>query len=113
MADDDRVIMDVDWLPEAKELLGMRDRFTRTAIMTEFKGAPLLNSVVLDTTKRWYATPVANNRYTVVWHKLDNNVAQVKAVVASQWKGEKATDLKSKLEKVAAFETNGVLTKLF
>jgi hypothetical protein len=91
----------------------MRDRFTRTTIMSEFKDAPGRNCVQLDAAKHWYATPVANNRYTVVWHKVGNNVAQVKAVVASQLKGESAADLKSKLEKVVAYETNGVLTTLF
>jgi hypothetical protein len=109
MADE---LYEVDWSPEAKELLGMRDRFTREAIMSDFKENPGKDAVPLDPDQKWYATPVANNRYTVVWQQVEK-VAQVKAVVASQLKGESAADLKEKLEKVVAFETKGGLKRLF
>jgi hypothetical protein len=109
MADD---VYEVDWSPEAKELLGMRDRFTRLAIMNDFKENPEKDAVALDADQKWYATPVSNNRYTVVWRQ-DAKVAHVKAVVASQLKGESAADLKEKLEKVVAFETKGLLKSLF
>ena len=103
---------EVDWSPEAKELLGMRDRFTRVEIMNDFKQNPEKDAVALDPDQKWYATPVANNRYTVVWRQ-EARVARVKAVVASQLKGESAADLKEKLEKVVAFETKGGLKSLF
>jgi hypothetical protein len=109
MADE---LYEVDWSPEAKELLGMRDRFTRLEIMNDFKQNPEKDAVTLDPDQKWYATPVANCRYTVVWRQ-DEKVAHVRAVVASQLKGESAADLKEKLEKVVAFETKGVLKRLF
>jgi len=88
----------------------MRDRFTRSAIRKDFEAHPRQDMVTLDTAKGLYATPVANNRYTVIWQVLANNLALVKAVVASQLRGESGADLKTKLEKVVAVESNGQFT---
>lgn len=120
----DTAVFVFDWLPEAKKLLEMRDRFTRKAIQTEFELHPASGAVTLDAPKRWYATPVANNRYTVVWQldeQANRKVAHVKAVVAAQLKPAQLTpegaqavaDLKEKLEKVAQQESNGLVTTLF
>jgi hypothetical protein len=88
----------------------MRDRFTRSAIKDEFQADPEKDSVTLDAATHLHATPVADNRYTVIWQDLEGNVARVRAVVASQLRGESAPDLKAKLEKVAAVESNGMIT---
>jgi|GraSoiStandDraft_41_1057321.scaffolds.fasta_scaffold1916015_2 hypothetical protein len=109
MADE---ISGVDWSDDAKRLLGLRDRFTRDKIMHEFEENPGKDAVLLDPDQKWYATPVANNRYAVIWVQKET-VADVRVVVASQLKGESAADLKDKLEKVVEFETKGVLKRLF
>lgn len=87
----------------------MRDRFTRAAIRNEFEAHPEQDRVTLDSARCLYATPVADNRYTVIWQQLADNQALVKAVVASQLRGENGADLKLKLEKVVAVESNGLL----
>lgn len=96
-----------EWSRQAKELLGMRDRFTRSAIQKDFEAHPEQDRVTLDAASALYATPVADNRYTVIWQALAGHLAVVKAVVASQLRGESGADLKRKLEQVVAAESNG------
>lgn len=95
------------------ELLGARDRFTRSAIRKDFEAHPEQNKVTLDAERLLFATPVADNRYTVIWQAVDENMARVTAVVASQLRGEKGSDLKIKLEKVVEAESNGQFDTLF
>ena len=96
-----------EWSPEANELLGARDRFTRSAIKKDFEAHPEQDKVTLDAANGLYATPVSDNRYTVIWQTQADNRVLVKAVVASQLKGENAADLKAKLEKLVSVESNG------
>lgn len=96
-----------EWSPEANELLGARDRFTRSAIRKDFEAHPEQDKVTLDAANCLYATPVADNRYAVIWETRADNLVLVKAVVASQLKGENAADLKAKLEKLVSVESNG------
>ena len=97
------------WSTEAKELLAMRDRFTRATIRKDFEANPEEEMVLVDAGEGLYATPVADNRYAVIWKLLSNNLAEVKAVVASQVQGESGPDLKRKLEKVVAAESHGLI----
>jgi hypothetical protein len=90
--------------------MGARDRFTRSAIKKDFEAHPEQNRVTLDAAEHLYATPVADNRYTVIWQVQDDNQAVVKAVVASQLRGENGADLRAKLEKVVVAESNGQFT---
>lgn len=99
-----------EWSPEALELLAVRDRFTRSAIRKDFEAHPEQDMVTLDAASGLYATPVADNRYTVIWKTLADRRAVVKAVVASQLQGETGADLKTKLEKVVAAESHGLVT---
>ena len=99
-----------EWSREARELLGVRDRFTRSAIRRDFEAHPEQDAVTLDAADRLYATPVADDRYTVIWQALAGNLALVKAVVASQLRCENGADLKKKLEKAVAMESNGEVT---
>jgi len=85
----------------------MRDRFTRAAIQKDFEAHPEQDRVTLDAADSLYATPVADNRYTVIWQLLADHLAVVKAVVASQLRGESGADLKRKLEQVVAVESKG------
>lgn len=102
------------WGPLAKELLARRDRFTRLAIEGEFQAnRETTKTVTLDFAHKLYATPVAQNRYTVIWHRLENNNVEVKAVVASHIRDtENSATLKDRLERVVTFETNGLVTSL-
>lgn len=103
----------IEWLPEARELLARRDRFTQSAIKKDFAADPERDKVALDAEQGWYATPVADNRYTVIWRVLNDNAVQVKAVVASQFRGETAAQLKEKLEETVKVETHGAVKSLF
>lgn len=85
----------------------MRDRFTRAAIRKEFEAHPEEAMVTLDAEEALYATPVADNRYAVIWKALSGDLAEVKAVVASQLRGESGPELRTKLEKVVAAESHG------
>ena len=96
-----------EWSSKAKVLLGMRDRFTRSAIQKDFEQHADRNKVTLDADSNLYATPVADDRYAVIWQLSSGDQAEVKAVVASQLRGEAGASLKTKLEKVMAAQSNG------
>lgn len=108
----------IEWLPSARRLIGRRDRFTQDEILEDFKGKledfrahPDENAIEVD--KGIYATPVAENRYAVVWSldPQDSNVVNIHAILATQMrKSEDKAVLKRKLERVALVESNGALT---
>ena|ERR1700741_1562887 len=100
----------IEWLPVAKELLARRDRFTQLEIKKDFAKNWGTNRVVLF--KDLYATFVAGNRYTVIWRGKGDKPIQVKAVVASQFRGENAQQLKEKLEETVKVETHGLVKSL-
>lgn len=96
----------IEWLPVAKKLLGMRDRFTREAILTDFRHHHRLDAVNLQ--NGLWATPVASNRYAVVWreHPQDPEAVTILAIVAAQIKKvEDAATLKQKLRQAAVVES--------
>ena len=94
------------WNP-TKSLLDQQDRFTRVEIQKDFEAHPDQNK--LEVEGGLFATPVARNRYTVIWKRL-GNLADVKAVVASQLRGEDPAELRRKLERVIQAESFGQLT---
>jgi hypothetical protein len=99
-----------DWdSPDLRRLLRLRDRFTQAAVKEEFETNPEKGRVVLDANTQLFATPVKDNRYTVVWKLLDNRLAMVTAVVASQFRDESPAEFKSKLEKVVDLESHGMV----
>lgn len=98
----------IDWEPEAEELLRKRDRFTRQAIKDTFADDPYKGALPLDGGA--YATPVANNRYTVVWQAgADADSVHVKAVVPTQFQSESTEKLKEQVREVVALESRGKL----
>src|SRR6185436_11896057 len=83
--------MAVIWEASANSLLEQRDRFTQKAIKDEFETvfnidlkaglAPACStSVAFDPQKKGYLTPVADQRYSVVWY-LDDAEDDPKAMV--------------------------------
>jgi 2-polyprenyl-6-methoxyphenol hydroxylase-like FAD-dependent oxidoreductase len=99
-----------DWdSRDLRRLLRLRDRFTQASVRTEFESDPEQGKVVLDAGKRLYATPVKDNRYTVVWQLMDDNLAKITAVVASQFRDESPEEFKSKLEEVVNLESHGMV----
>ncbi|SRR5258706_13966283 len=103
----------INWVDVARELLARRDRFTRRAIERDFKANHRHDNVVLDDAAKLYATPVAENRYAVIWRRLGERSIEVRAVVASRLTKTDSADLKSSLEKTVRFETNGLVKSLF
>lgn len=97
--------MEVQWNAD-ESLLNTRDRLTRSLIRRDFETQAKDASVEL--TADLMATPVADNRYTVIWQHL-GDLAIVKAVVASQFRGENAQALRDKLRRVVEAESHGRL----
>lgn len=95
-----------DW-QATEALLVQRDRFTRAAIRRDFEDHPDRGMVLVD--GGLLATPVADNRYTVIW-RLKGKLAQVQAVVASQLRGEGPVALRQKLQSVLEAQSHGQLT---
>lgn len=93
------------WEPTAKLMLDRRDRFTQPEIAAEFdrysnQTSELLNSsIVFDTDKAGYLTPVADRRYSVVWY-LENDQPVVHAVVPTARFTPGSAGLKSRVEQI-------------
>ncbi|MGH8673454.1 MAG: hypothetical protein ACREVG_04000 [Burkholderiales bacterium] len=103
----------IELTPTARELLARRDRFTRRAIEKDFAEKHVESNVLLDSDAGLYVTPVADDRYAVIWRRLEDRLVEVKAVVASRLtKRGNAAELKSSLEKALEFETNGLVKSL-
>lgn len=98
--------MEIHWNAD-DSLLNTRDRLTRSLIRRDFEEQAKDASVELSADLM--ATPVANNRYTVIWKHI-GDLAVVKAVVASQFRGESAQALRDKLKRVVEAESHGRLT---
>lgn len=78
----------VSWRTEALQDLGQRDRYTREAVLSEFpdlisksETPDSLGVRVVGTTL--FATPVAGNRYSVVWG-LDKERESIEVLAVSQ-----------------------------
>lgn len=97
----------VDW-QATEPLLVQRDRFTRAAIREEFEAQPD-KATTMPVEGGLLATPVADDRYTVIWKRL-GGLAQVKAVVASRLYGEDPHTLREKLQRVLQAQSHGLLT---
>jgi hypothetical protein len=99
-----------DWESrDLRKFLRLRDRFTQAAVRKDFELDPDGRAVLLDQVKQIYATPVQDNRYTVIWQLLDEKFAKITAVVASQLRDESPAQFKSKLEKVVDMESHGMV----
>jgi len=77
----------VIWEDDALLQLESRDRYTRAAIREDFKAAGFefasnrTRSIEIDKTAQDFITPVAKDRYVVVWRHLPDNTAMVRGVV--------------------------------
>ncbi len=91
----------VRWLPAARKLLGKRDRYTREAIERDFKQDPRREAIEFDQARHCWVTPVADNRYSVIWHMdPDGSVAIVEAVVPVHFVGDDREQLKNQVNEV-------------
>lgn len=102
-----------EWQSWAEKLLDKRDRYTRNAIRTEFERSPRERATALDAALGWYATPVASNRFTVVWRLNESEgKAEVAAVFPTQFVGESPEQLKRQVMEAVEQESGGKV-KLF
>lgn len=83
----EKPVIRVKWLDPARKTLARRDSLMREAITVEFENAPRTEATAeigeLDH-HSYFTTPVAGNRYTVVWDLEPNEaggVANVHSVV--------------------------------
>jgi hypothetical protein len=99
----------VTWDGSALDLLEQRDRFTRQAIRDEFTQDPTTKAVQFDSAEGGFVTPVADDRYSVVWYRdAANQTAVVRAVVPwTRFGGLSGEDLKIQLAKVVQQESKG------
>ncbi len=99
----------VTWEEPAERLLLQRDRFTRQAITEEFARDPRERAIVFDPEHKGYLTPVADNRYSVVWYlDEDQQAAVVRAVVPSTNVVEQ-DGLKDYVQRVVQIESKGLI----
>ncbi len=98
---------EISWSEGAQFLLRKRDHYTRDAIQCEFAEDPEKEVVSVDS-GNWFATPVANHRYSVIWKRMpDQRQAVVEAVVPAQFAPNKAGTLMQQVMKVVEQESNG------
>jgi len=98
----------ISWSDGAKLLLKKRDHYTRDAIQGEFMQNPEKDVVAVDADQRWFVTPVANHRYSVIWKRMpDQQHAVVEAVVPAQFAPNKAGRLMEQVMSVVEQESDG------
>ena len=106
--------MEPVWKRDAEVLLGQRDRFTQRRVREDFRDKCLSNdvpdaSLVFDPEHGGYLTPVADDRYSVIWY-LEDNVPAVEAVIATTRFDQSMTDLKERVVKAVERESDGTVT---
>ena len=98
----------VNWSDIAQQLLRKRDRYTDDLIRQEFR--PVETEAVRIGQCR-YVTPVADNRYVVVWDRTPSStVASVRAVVPTQLRSRNADDVRRQVGDVLRYESKGQFT---
>lgn len=97
-------------LYDNESLSNLRDRFIRAEVMGDFEAHRDADSIALD--NELFATPVADNRYTVIWRRAPDaaDSAVVMAVVAAQYGGEDPQALRRKLQRAVESQFEGRLT---
>jgi len=98
----------IKWSDEAQQLLRKRDSYTDDLIRKEFQ--PVETEAIRIGSSR-YVTPVADNRYAVVWD-LDpaSSTANVRAVVPTQLRSRSADDVRKQISDVIQYESDGRFT---
>lgn len=100
----------VRWSRDAVKLLGKRDRGTERVIRADFERAPTEGGILFDAAKHQWVTPVADNRYSVVWAlDPDSNTANVQAVLPARFTSTDPVSVKEQVGKVILMETDGAV----
>lgn len=100
-------------MSSAERLLQQRDRFTQQAIKQEFEQAARLEPmsqpcIPFDHVFNGFLTPVADDRYTVVWYE-EAGEAVVHAVVPTTRFSADMNDLKERVRNVVQRESHGTV----
>jgi hypothetical protein len=107
--------IEVEWEKAAQDLLRKRDTYTQKTIKEEFAENPTKDAIEFDPLWHYYATPVINKRYTVVWrmaNRANKRIANVRAVVPTRFSGDDLERIKTEVSTVVSNESNGAI-KLF
>lgn len=100
-----------EWTQGANLLMNPHDRFTRAEIRRDFDRLRRSDSINLDSI--WRVTPVADNRYLVLWHQPEQQPKEkviVDAVIEAPYRGEEPDVLKQKMARCIIAESHGRLT---
>jgi len=99
-------VIRVKWLDPARRSLVKRDSLMRKAITVEFENAPLALATKIGERNRhpYFITPVAGNRYTVVWD-FEGGVANVHSVVPVCFAKSDLDTLRREVSEVVKLET--------
>lgn len=104
---------DVRWLAEAERLLRKRDHYTEEAIRTEFEHNPEKEGAIeIDKQKHLYVTPVADERFVVLWDLVtlpDRKIANVRAVLPTQLISDKPDQIRDQIREVVEHESKGAV----
>jgi hypothetical protein len=90
----------------ATMLMKSRDHYARDAIEKEFRANPSKDAIRVDADGRYFVTPVANHRYSVVWTEEPEWVV-VQAVVPAQFSPHKSGKLLDQVQRAVEHESNG------
>ena len=101
--------MTITWTKNAKRLMNLRDHYARDAIEVDFSKNHDREAVPVDTQHRYFVTPVANYRYSVIWKKDQNDVV-VEAVLPGEFSPDDQGNLIDRVKKAVEHESNGYVT---
>jgi len=106
----EKPVIRVKWLDPARRSLAKRDSLMREAITVEFENAPLALATKIGERNQhpYFTTPVAGNRYTVVWDLEGNEasgVANVHSVVPVRFAKSDPDTLRREVSEVVKLET--------
>lgn len=89
----------VNW-EKAERFLKIRDHYTRDAIRAEFEENPRRDAVALDHYERFFATPVVDQKFSVVWKTANDEEVVVEGVVLAQFDPAKQGNLVEQVQRV-------------
>lgn len=101
--------MPIEWTKNAKKLMNLRDHYARTAIEADFEDHYQREAVPVDPQHRWFITPVANYRYSVIWRR-DQDKVLVEAVLPGDFSPEDQGNLVDRVKNAVEYESNGYVT---
>lgn len=101
--------MPIEWSKNARRLMNLRDHYARDAIEIDFEKNPEKDAVAVDPQHRWFITPVADYRYSVIWRREPDRFV-VEAVLPGDFSPDDQGNLVERVREAVKHESNGYIT---